>query len=199
MARRIRSVDVTDAHAVQRIYAPFVSEQATSFEVVVPDVAETERRIRAQSDRYPWLVFERDDVVIGYAYASSHRARQAYQWCADVCVYVDSRAHRCGVGRALYTALLHLLRRQGYINAYAGITLPNAASVGLHQSIGFVPVGVFSRVGFKFDTWHDVMWLHLRLAEAARPAGAPRPVAGVWQEDGVSSMMASCAESTRLG
>jgi len=131
METRIRSVAVSDAEAVREIYAPFVSDVATSFEVVVPDLNEVERRIQMQRDRYPWLVFEKDAKVLGYAYASAHRSRPAYQWCVEVSVYVDPQAHRRGVGRALYEALFELLRRQGFVNAYAGITLPNPASMGL--------------------------------------------------------------------
>src|ERR1700686_69171 len=98
MERRIRRVDPSDALAVRAIYAPFVSDDATSFEMVVPDPADMQRRIQAQRDLYPWLVFERDHAILGYAYASPHRARQAYQWCVEVSVYVHPQAHRCGVG-----------------------------------------------------------------------------------------------------
>ena len=190
-------MDVSDAGAVREIYAPFVSDSATSFEMVVPDLMEVERRIQTDRDRYPWLVFEQDRVVLAYAYASVHRARKAYQWSVEVSVYVHPQAHRRGVGRALYTALFDLLRRQGYANAYAGITLPNPASVGLHESLGFVPVGVFSRIGFKFDQWHDVAWLQLRLLED-RPLGDPRPTAGLFQEQGVTAMLDGGAQSVRL-
>src|SRR5437016_1691422 len=105
MDARIRSVETGDAEAIRGIYAPFVSDGATSFETAVPDVAEIERRIDSHRSLYPWLVFERDGSLLGYAYASSHRARKAYQWSVEVSVYVDSKAHRRGVGRALYTAL----------------------------------------------------------------------------------------------
>jgi phosphinothricin acetyltransferase len=198
MEARIRSVAVSDAEAVREIYAPFVSDDATSFEVVVPDLGEVERRIQMQRDRYPWLVFERDAKVLGYAYASAHRSRPAYQWCVEVSVYVDPQAHRRGVGRALYEALFELLRRQGFVNAYAGITLPNPASMGLHESLGFVSVGIFRQIGFKFDRWHDVACLHLRLAEDPRPLQNPLLPASVWQEPSVMTMLGSCAQSARL-
>jgi L-amino acid N-acyltransferase YncA len=191
-------VDPSDAQAVREIYSPFVSDDATSFEIVVPDAAEVQHRIQAHCDRYPWLVFERDHTVLGYAYASDHRARQAYQWCVEVSVYVHPRAHRCGVGRALYTALLDLLRRQGYVNAYAGITLPNPSSIGLHESLGFVPVGVFRQIGFKFDRWHDVAWLHLRLREDPRPPSELLPAADVLREPNVTAMLDGCAHAVRL-
>ena len=134
---------------------------------------EIERRISNSRGQYPWLVFEGGGKVLGYAYASSHRQRKAYQWCVDVSVYICDEARNCGVGKALYSALFEMLRRQGYVNAYAGITLPNPASVRLHESLGFVPVGTYSRVGFKLGRWHDVSWFHLRLQEAVRPISEP--------------------------
>src|SRR5580704_15059052 len=98
MDTRIRSVDPVDAPAVQAIYAPFVSDSATSFETVVPDVAEVRRRIESQRARYPWLVLEADGAVVGYAYASAHQSREAYQWSVNLAVYVDGGFHRRGVG-----------------------------------------------------------------------------------------------------
>ena len=193
MEHRIRTATASDAPAVRAIYGPFVSDSATSFETVVPDVAELEGRIQAHADRYPWLVFERDGTVLGYAYASPHRARAAYQWSAEVSVYVDPQAHRSGVGRALYLALFDLLRRQHYVNAFAGITLPNPSSVGLHEAMGFTPIGVFRQIGFKFDRWHDVAWLQLRLREDPRPVSSPLPLADVWRTDDLSEMFDACA------
>ena len=152
-----------------------------------------ERRIQEQANTHPWLVFERAGTVLGYAYASPHRARAAYQWSAEVSVYVDPRAHRSGVGRALYTALFDLLRRQHYVNAFAGITLPNPSSVGLHEAMGFIPIGVFRQIGFKFDRWHDVAWLQLRLRQDPRPVSSPLPLADVSGSDDLSAMFAECA------
>jgi L-amino acid N-acyltransferase YncA len=198
MEKSIRRVEVADARTIREIYAPSVSDSATSFELVVPDLAEVECRIEVRRDRYPWIVFETGRRILGYAYASAHRARWAYQWSVEVSVYVHPQAHRRGVGRALYTALFGLLRLQGYVNAYAGITLPNPSSVGLHESLGFVPVGVFRRIGFKFERWHDVAWLHLPLVEAPRPVPEPLPAAGLWQQQSVAAMLEACAQSVRL-
>ena len=182
-------MEPADAPAVQAIYAPFVSDSAISFETVVPDVAEMRRRIDSHRGRYPWLVFEAHGVVVGYAYATAHRTRQAYQWSVDVSVYVDPRFHRRGIGRALYLALFDLLRRQRFVNAYAGITLPNPSSVGLHRSVGFEPIGVYRQVGFKFDRWHDVTWLHLRLLDdPARPAEL-LPTDDLWNDPPVIAML----------
>lgn len=170
MDPRIRRAGPADAPAVRDIYAPFVSDSCVSFELEPPDAAEMERRIREIGGRYPWLVLEEAGTVAGYAYAGAHRARPAYRWCAEVSVYVRGDARGRGVGRALYGALLELLRRQGYVNAYAAVTLPNPASVALHEAVGFSRVGVFPRIGFKRGSWHDLLWLEKRLQDPAFPA-----------------------------
>ena len=165
----IRPVTPDDAAAIRAIYAPHVTSSATSFETSVPSVDEVRRRIEATTATHPWLVDERADGVVGYAYGSPHRARAAYRWAAEVSVYVDGRAQRRGVARALYEALLDRLRAQGFALALAGITLPNAASVGFHEAQGFRPVGVFPALGFKHGAWHDVGWWTLRLRDLSAP------------------------------
>jgi L-amino acid N-acyltransferase YncA len=198
MEKRIRSIELSDAEAVRDIYAPFVSDNATSFETEPPDTAAIQQRIRDLTVQYPWLVFESDGKVLGYAYASSYRARTAYQWCVEVSVYVHEKARKCGVGRALYLSLFEVLRRQGYANAYGGITLPNPASVGLHESLGFTTIGVYSRVGYKFGQWHDVIWLQLRLLEADEPVPTPKPAADFLSEEGVAELFTQQAQKVAL-
>lgn len=161
----IRLVDDADAPAIQAIYEPHVRDSATSFEETPPTTAEIRRRIEEQSDRYPWLVCEVDGDVVGYAYAGQHRSRDAYRWSIDCSVYVDDDYHRHGVARGLYESLFAVLRLQGFQNAYAGTTLPNPASVGFHESMGFERVGVYERVGYKQGAWHDVLWLSKSLGE----------------------------------
>lgn len=154
----IRMANEADAEAIAAIYAPTVENTAISFETTAPDRDEFARRLCHTLETLPWLVFEAEDGVAGYAYASAFRAREAYRWSCEVSLYVASDAHRGGVGRRLYLALLELLTRQGYRRAFAGITLPNPASVGLHEALGFETVGVYRAAGFKFDAWHDVGW-----------------------------------------
>jgi len=159
----IRLATPDDAADIQAIYAPIVRDTAISFEYEEPTVDEIARRISKVMARLPWLVWtERDTVgearVVGYAYAGAHRERAAYQWSADLSAYVHADRRGRGVGKALYTTLMAMLRELGYVNMYAGITLPNAASVALHESIGMRPVGVYSHVGYKFGAWHDVGW-----------------------------------------
>jgi len=160
-----------DGAACAEIYAPSVRAGAASFEAEPPSTADMASRIAAIARTHPWLVCERDGVVAGYAYASAHHDRAAYRWAADVAVYVDARRHRSGVGRELYEALLSLLARQRLQIACAGVTLPNDASVALHEALGFEPVGVYRAIGFKRGQWHDVGWWQVRL----RPPGDGPP------------------------
>src|SRR5262245_8569394 len=131
----IREASDADAEPIATIYAPYVRDTAISFEVVPPSTVEIAERIRAVTATYPWLVCSDGSAVLGYAYASRHRERAAYGWSVDVAVYVRGDAHRRGIGRALYSALLPITAAQGFCNAYGGITLPNASSVGLHESM----------------------------------------------------------------
>ncbi len=163
----IRLATEDDASGCLAIYAPVVAGTVTSFEVEVPTVEEMRRRIRETLPRYPWLVFEEPEGLRGYAYAGAHRQRPAYQWSVDVSVYVSATTRREGVGRRLYTSLLALLRLQGFANAFAGVALPNDASVGLHEAMGFQPIGVYRKVGFKLGRWIDVGWWQLQLQELA--------------------------------
>lgn len=149
------TADAPDIHA---IYAPIVRDTPISFETEPPTVAEIERRITATLPRYPYVVAESDGRFAGYAYASEHRARLAYQTSADVTVYVAPQMRGRGIGRALYEALLPDLAGRGFHLATAGITLPNAASVALHEAVGFTKAGVFTEVGYKLGAFHDVGW-----------------------------------------
>jgi len=163
-----------DAAAVAAIYRPYVTDAVTSFEVDPPDAADIAARIEAVLARAPWLVCtDTGGGAVGYAYASPHRERAAYQWSVDVAVYIHAGHHRRGVGRALYEKLFALLRLQGFYVAHAGITLPNAASVGLHESLGFVPVGVYPAVGWKFGAWRDVGWWRLPLQDLVPSPSSP--------------------------
>jgi L-amino acid N-acyltransferase YncA len=171
----LRPAREADADGICAIYGPIVAETAISFELDVPAVAEMARRITDLQERYPWLVAEEGGEVAGYAYGSAHRTRAAYGWSTDVSAYVHPRAHRRGVGRALYAALLDLLHRQRYEQAFAGIALPNPASVGLHEAMGFTPVGIYRDVGWKLGRWHDVGWWQRCLGPTDRAPAAPAP------------------------
>ncbi len=165
-----------DAAACARIYAPFVADTVVSLEEEPPDESEMARRITRISGAYPWLAAEAGGDTAGFAYASRHRERASYRWAADVSVYVDPRHHRRGIGSALLTRLLALLHRQGLWMACAGITLPNVASVALHESLGFTPVGIYRRIGYKHGSWQDVgIWQRSLASGADLPPSESRP------------------------
>jgi phosphinothricin acetyltransferase len=163
-----------DAEAVAGIYGTAVEGTTATFEEVAPHVAEMARRMRTILVRTPWLVAEADGMVVAYAYAGAHRERAGYRWSVDISVYVDPAHRGQGIGRTLYQHLLPRLRAQGYVNAYAGVALPNPASVALHEAIGMERIGVYERVGFKFGAWHDVAWYGMRLFEPEGPPPEPR-------------------------
>lgn len=152
----VRVACSADAEAIAGIYAPYVQRTAISFEDDPPSATEMAQRIISTLPSHPYLVFEENGVVSGYAYAGAHAARPAYRWSCNVSVYTAQGAHRRGVGRALYAVLFDLLARQGFHSLFAGIALPNDKSVGLHEAMGFVHLGTYREVGFKQGAWHDV-------------------------------------------
>lgn len=170
----IRIATAADAEGVLSIYAPIVHDTAISFELVPPTVAEMQERIASTLPVLPWLVAAEAQDVIGYAYASRHRDRAAYQWAVDVSVYVRADARGHGVARALYQPLLGILEDLFYRTAVAGIALPNEASVGFHEAMGFTLVGVYRNVGYKLGTWHDVGWWQRPLGEYVNDPAPPR-------------------------
>ena len=183
MTITVRAAAAADAPAVAAIYAPVVTATATSFEERPPTPDEIGRRMLARP-RLPWLVADDHGRVAGYAYASAHRARPAYRWSAECSVYLDPAYQGRGLGRQLYQRLITEVADLGYRSLYAGIALPNPASVGLHEALGFSPVGVFRDVGYKLGAWRDVGWWQCSLPGPGTPAGAgtdpaePRPWPG---------------------
>ena len=169
----IRMATLADAERVLAIYSPFITDSSVSFELEPPTVSEMAGRIETCLLTHPWLIYERGGDVLGYVYASPHRSRAAYCWSADVSIYTSTLYRRMGVGRTLYTSLFACLRLQGFYNAYAGITLPNPGSVGLHEAMGFELVGVYAEVGYKFGKWHDVGWWQMALQPHIAAPAAP--------------------------
>jgi phosphinothricin acetyltransferase len=181
----IRVATEDDAAAIAAIYAPYVLETAISFDETPSTPEEMAAKATAILATYPFLVFEDDGRVIGYAYGSQHRAKPAYRWSVETTVYVDRQLHRRGVGRALYTALLDLLARQGFHSALAGIVPPNPASVGLHEAVGFRYLGTFAEIGFKFGALQDLGWWRRTLNEGP-PDREPVPFAELSGRAGVA-------------
>jgi L-amino acid N-acyltransferase YncA len=186
----LRIASDEDAEGIAAIYAPVVRDTAISFEVDPPDADEMRRRIRATLATHPWLVCAENGAVRGYAYATRHRDRAAYRWSADVTVYVHEQARGRGVGSALYAALVPMLVRQGFRRAYAGITLPNRASVALHESAGFRRLAIYAGVGWKLGAWHDVGWWERALAPETDPPGEPEPFAALREAPDVAAALA---------
>jgi L-amino acid N-acyltransferase YncA len=195
----IRLATIADGPALAAIYAPAVTAHTTSFELEPPDGAEMARRAESLMTRTPWLVCEFQSAVVGYAYASPHRDRWAYQWSVEVSAYVDASAQRRGVARALYTSLFAILAIQGFRNAYAGITLPNEASVRFHEAIGFTPVGVYRGVGYKFGAWHDVIWLERALAPRVVDPAVPIPLSALRNSSTFRNAVSAGLTSLRFG
>jgi phosphinothricin acetyltransferase len=174
--RRVRTATIDDAEEMLDLYRPYVSETAISFEVEVPSLDEFRRRVSAGQGAFPWLAYEADSKIMGYAYAGAFRSRPAYSWSVESTVYVRRGAERQRIGSELYRLLLELLKDQGVANVMAGITLPNEASERLHERFGFVRVARFTDAGFKLDRWWDVGFWQLQLdrPHAPRPLLAPR-------------------------
>lgn len=172
----IRLATPDDGPALSAIYGPVVRSTAISFEIEPPAAAEMAQRVARVLEHAPWLVLEEEGAVQGYAYASKHRERAAYGWAVDSAVYVGESFRRGGVGRRLYTKLFELLRLQGFVLVCAGVTLPNDASVRLHEALGFRAVGVYPGIGFKLGRWHDVRWSQLDLCP--RPPDPAPPITG---------------------
>ena len=179
MGPNIRLARESDADQVLNIYAPIVRETAISFELAPPGVDEMRERIRNILASHAWVVSEDGQAIAGYAYASKFRPREAYQWTAEVTVYVHPAQQRKGIGTALYGSLFEIMRLQGFCTAIAVIALPNHASAQLHERLGFKPIGIFERAGYKLGRWHDVGWWQLELQSHPSNPNPPRSIAEV--------------------
>jgi L-amino acid N-acyltransferase YncA len=165
----IRDATPEDGAACAAIYEPYVTDSAITFEYEPPTAAEMAERIAKAQKNHAWVVAEDDGRVVGYAYGGQYKERAAYRWACEVSVYLEPGRRRGGEGRALYEALFERLAARGFRTAVAGMTLPNPASEGLHRAMGFTPVGVYRRIGWKHGAWHDVAWVQRPLG----PDGAP--------------------------
>jgi L-amino acid N-acyltransferase YncA len=170
----IRLATPADGGRLAEIYAPAVAGSGISFELEPPDGAEMARRVGYVTTRTPLLVCEHRGAVAGYAYASRFRERAAYDWSVEVSAYVGAEHHRAGVARALYTSLIAALTVQGFHNAYAGVALPNEASLAFHAAMGFRPVGTYHQVGYKAGRWRDVSWFERTIVPHVDEPRPPR-------------------------
>ncbi|MDR0949334.1 MAG: GNAT family N-acetyltransferase [Lachnospiraceae bacterium] len=159
MKDTIRLVKLSDSEAILGIYAPYIQNTAISFEQTVPSLDEFTKRIEVISAIYPYLVYETNGRVVGYAYAYQHGSRYAYRFSVDLSIYISEAYQGTGIAKKLYDGLFEMLRNCGYVNAYAGYTNPNDKSRMFHEKYGFTHVGTYHKVGYKFGKWHDVIWV----------------------------------------
>ncbi len=159
MENGIRTVDIDDSADILRIYSHYILNTAYTFEVDVPTISQFTKRVAEISREYPFIVYVKDGKTVGYAYASKHKERAAYCYDVDVSVYLDTEYLGAGIGTKLYDMLIEMLKKQGFYNAYAGITVPNERSVELHKKYGFEDIGVFKKTGYKFNKWYGVQWM----------------------------------------
>lgn len=159
MAMLIREAKTKDIPGILSLYSVYIMETTHTFEYVVPSLESFEERFNSITEHFPWLVCEVDGELAGYAYASTAFKRAAYQWDADLTVYLDARFHRMGIASALYNCLIDFLKLQGFYNLYAVITADNTPSVNFHRAYGFTDIGVFHKSGYKMGTWLDVLWM----------------------------------------
>lgn len=169
----IRPATCADAASCASVYRSYVLETNITFEIEPPAAESFAQRIDDAQAQHDWFVAERGGNVIGYAYGHPFAERAAYGWSCETSIYVSGAAHRQGVGRALYQELLDRLARLGYRRAFAGITLPNEASVQLHRNFGFEESGCLRRVGWKHGAWHDVAWMQRDLQPSEIDPPAP--------------------------
>lgn len=174
----IRAAKPTDIPAMLSIYAYFVENTAVSFEYVLPTQEEFLRRFEEHAAMYPWLVWEEDGEVLGYAYAGRAFERAAYAWNAEISCYLAERVRGKGIGRRLYAEIESILKKQGCRKVFAVVTSANEASVKFHEAIGYRPVAIYQNVGYKLGGWYDVIWLEKQLM----PLGTPEQFPISWQD-----------------
>lgn len=169
---KIRNVVIYDAERLLEIYSYYVTDTAISFEYTVPSLAEFQSRIKRITEKYPYLVVEKDGQIQGYAYAHPFVEREAYDWCCETTIYLDKNARKCGLGRMLYEALEARLKEMGIINLYACIARTdkkdeylNNNSPEFHEHLGYKTVGEFRKCGYKFGRWYDMIWMEKIIGE----------------------------------
>lgn len=175
----IRMASREDIPAILEIYAPYVAHTAISFEYAVPTLGDFTARFERITARFPWLVWEENGKILGYAYGSLPWERAAFQWCAEVSIYLHPDAHRRGIGSALYRALEQLLSLQGYLKVYAVVTTANQASVDFHEAVGYRLTASFPDCGFKHGAWHGTLWLEKQLSSVEMPTTVPVAIKSV--------------------
>ena len=169
----IRVATENDAEVIRSIYQPYIENTSFTFETEVPSLNAFKERINNYLINFPWLVCEINNVIVGYAYGGKHRERTAYQWCVESSIYIHDDFQKSGIGKALYLALIEILKKQGFRNVYAVINLPNDNSVKFHESCGFEYFATYEKVGYKLGKWKNVDWWKLSINEYGDEPAAP--------------------------
>lgn len=166
---KIRMIEEKDIQAVLDIYKPYIETTAITFETEVPTYEEFVQRVNHKLEQFPWLVYEEEGKILGYAYASLMRERAAYSWDAELSVYLQEGNHGLGIGSKLYLVLEAILKEMNFVNLYGCITYPNEKSVRLHQKLGYKEIGIFHNSGYKLGSWHDVLWMEKQIRPWTTP------------------------------
>ena len=179
----VRFATAADIPAILAIYAPYVKNTAISFEYSIPTLAEFSARFQQITEQFPWLVWEEDGKISGYAYAAAPFERAAFGWCAEPSIYLLPQAQGKGIGRKLYEALEKLLKIQGYRTLYAIVTTDNTPSIAFHKALGYRHLADFPNCGFKLDRWHGITWLEKPLFSVDFPTDSPKPISKIVKSD----------------
>lgn len=166
---KIRMIEEKDIQTVLDIYKPYIETTAITFETEVPTYEEFVQRVNHKLEQFPWLVYEEEGKILGYAYASLMRERAAYSWDAELSVYLQEGNHGLGIGSKLYLVLEAILKEMNFVNLYGCITYPNEKSVRLHQKLGYKEIGIFHNSGYKLGSWHDVLWMEKQIRPWTTP------------------------------
>ncbi|MCW3124362.1 MAG: phosphinothricin acetyltransferase [Bacteroidetes bacterium] len=172
----IRLITEADYPQVLAVYAPYALHTAITFEYDVPSLDEFSQRLRTISHLYPILVCEVEGTVAAYCYGSMHRFKTAYQWSVESTIYISEAYQNKGLGSILYSCLFDILRLQGFINVYAGVSVPRGQSDKFHHRFGFKELCVFEKIGYKHDQWHDLKWFEYGLSNHIDDPSAPVPI-----------------------
>lgn len=173
----IRNATLADVPAILDIYSPYILNTTITFEYDVPTISEFEQRFLFITQNFPWLVWEEDGKILGYAYAERPFVRAAYQWAADLAIYLAPEAQGKGIGRKLYEAVEDVIRRQGYFLCYGIVTSANDKSRAFHEAMGYHIAAEFPNCGFKFGNWYGTIWYEKRLR-----SGLPEKPPVSWRE-----------------
>lgn len=197
--KKIRLATQDDSGSILQIYEPYIINTVITFECKVPTITEFRERMANIQSYYPWLICEVNNHIVGYAYASRFREKEAYKWSVDFSVYIIPEYHRRNIGKALYFALSKLLKLQGFYNAYAGVTLPNIKSESLHESFGFKAIGVYHNVGYKFGSWHDVKWYELKIQEHIQLPVKPKSIDEISNANKFKAIIEKAEQMIKIG